>query len=143
MGIIGVAAFSKAIKPLVRQKCGLINTSDFKDIFDLDQIAESLSEYINEAWKIVFDKWKVCFKEDFIDVDDEKYEIMYNTNYYLQKTTGVNAITTLLLEKEDLDAFKDTMLNSKLKGEEWIKGGRMAGLTSGSGFKKAIEFITK
>lgn len=143
LGIIGVAAFSKAIKPLVRQQCSLINNTDLKNIFELDQMAGNLAEYINEAWQIVYDKWTVCFKEDFIDIDDEKYEIMYNSNYYLQKTTGVNAITTLLLEKENLNTFKSIILNSNLKGEEWIKGGKMAGLTSGSGFKKAIQFIIK
>lgn len=139
IGIIGVSPFSKAIKPLVKKRLSGVQGNN---ISELNDIAESLATYINEAWLIVSEKWGKCFELDYVNVEDEIYEILYNPNYYLQKTTGVNAITRLLDEKENINDFKKLILESKLVADDWEKGGKMAGLTSGSGFKKAIELIT-
>ncbi|MDQ1002691.1 DGQHR domain-containing protein [Neobacillus niacini] len=138
VGIIGIAPFSKAIIPLVRK--ALTGITDYR-LEILDSLAQKLAEDINNAWEIVKSKWDDCFGKEFIYINDEEYEIMYKSNYYIQKTTGVNAITKILYEVDNIDIFARVILESKLTSNDWIKGGKMAGLTSGSGFKKAIELI--
>lgn len=139
VGIIGIAPFSKALRPLVRQE--LTNIFDYR-LEILDLAAQKLAEYINSAWEIVNSKWDGCFTREVIFINEEEYEYMYKSNYYIQKTTGVNAITKILYEATNIDEFEKVILNSDLTSNDWIKGGKMAGLTSGSGFKKAIELIT-
>lgn len=138
IGIIGIAPFSKVIKPLVKKE---LNLEYNYTLEELDEIANRLAIYINEAWEIVRLKWKDCFNENIIYVNEEKYKVLYDSNYYLQKTTGVNAITKILEENKDIEVFRDIINKSNLTAKDWIKGGRMAGLTSGSGFKKAIQYI--
>lgn len=142
IGIIGISAFKKAILSLVKEYLRDKDEHSI-DIKDLNDLAEQIASYINRAWEIVRNKWKLCFGEYSLILESEKYEFHYNNSYYLQKTTGVNAINQILFEtgREDLEEFKNIIDKSPLVEEDWIKGGKLSGLTSGSGFKKAVSII--
>ncbi|WNB91846.1 DGQHR domain-containing protein [Bacillus sp. NEB1478] len=144
IGIIGIAAFKKAIAPLVKE---FLNNKGKVDLSlsDLNELADEIAHYLNDAWNIVAKKWEDCFGDfDFI-LESEQYNFRYNNSYYLQKTTGVNAINQILHEnrneQEPIEKFKEIIDNSPLIEEDWIKGGKLSGLTSGSGFKKAVSLI--
>lgn len=142
IGIIGISAFKKAILSLVKE---YLRDKDEHSIGikGLNDLAEQIASYINRAWEIVQNKWKLCFGDYSLILESEKYEFHYNNSFYLQKTTGVNAINQILFEtgREDLEEFKNIIEKSPLVEEDWIKGGKLSGLTSGSGFKKAVLII--
>ncbi|WP_203247778.1 DGQHR domain-containing protein [Sporosarcina beigongshangi] len=144
LGVIGVSAFNKAIMPLVRERVKDFNLYEI-NISSLDEVADGLARYINTAWSLVFDKWKDCFGNYNVILDSDEYQYRYNSSFYLQKTTGVNAISQILYQQNEknnpLECFKAIIDKSPLTSKDWIKGGKLAGLTSGSGFKKAVNLI--
>ncbi|QKS72591.1 DGQHR domain-containing protein [Paenalkalicoccus suaedae] len=140
IGIIGIAAYKKAILPLVKK---IIHDEGGKviSIQNLDDKALDLADYFNQAWQKVYEKWESCFKVQSIIIESEKYDFYYDNSYYLQKTTGVNAVFQLLNQSENIEEFEKIINKSPLTEEDWLKGGKLSGLTSGSGFKKAVMFI--
>lgn len=150
-GIIGISAFNNSLKPLTKyfiDKNHTLNEIKNKPESSIDItecVADNMVELINQAWWIVYKKWTFCFELDEFD------KTFYNEDYYLQKTTGVNAVHTILYEsikdvkekstEEILGIFSRKINNSNLKVEDWEVGGQFAGLTSKSGFAKAKTYI--
>lgn len=154
-GIIGVAAFINSILPFVKKyiqvnsiKTDNLNSTNQSDIIgNLDNISQEISNILIKAWEIVEHKWAGSF--------ENKEYILYGTprykkDYYIQKTTGVNAIHLILtknikLEKgtieDQLLDFRSVIINSPLTVSQWKNGGVLSGLTSKSGFSKAQKII--
>lgn len=164
LGIIGISAFIKSINSIIKNYIENENTlkklinkdltenrsSDIKK--DLDDHAVIISEIIIKAWEYVKIIWKECFEESIITEDNQITIYYYKKDCYLQKTTGVNAIHRLLdanlnykeLVEEgtnELKEFNFIIKNSQVKSEHWILGGLFSGMTSQSGFKKAVGYI--
>ncbi|TLS35303.1 DGQHR domain-containing protein [Pseudalkalibacillus caeni] len=171
-GIIGVSAFKKAISPILRF---FYNRSELKEyikemaqtdekinIDRLNEFSFELAQLIDKVWEEVEKKWGLCFK-DSSQLD--KYGYRYSDGFYLQKTTGANAIMRIImmiLKDKEKDGSRITMNNtaardrvisevlndfvsilssSVVRAEDWKNGGQFAGLTSGSGFKIAVNLI--
>lgn len=149
-GIIEVNAFTKAISPLVKtiiDKKGLMYSNKINDI---DKVAYEVAKVISDGWKIVYDKWSICFAENIEkDLDNNFIITYYSAKYYIQKTTGANALNMILNDtlresfniEEGMNTFKNILKSSLIKSEDWLVGKKFSGLTSGSGFKKAKNFI--
>lgn len=151
-GVIGVAAMVNSLKNFVLKyiEYKQINFTNINQqtheetIKSLNEIADDISKIINVAWEAVRFKWKSCFLETEEGLSAE----VFDKTYYLQKTTGANAIHTIL-ENEiayinnqfDLTQFKNIISDSPLKTEDWAVGGILSGLTSQSGFKTAENLI--
>lgn len=156
-GIIGFSSFINSIKPIVKKYIEefKIDKLDIKsesvDLVDLlDKHAISIAKIIIEAWEVVDNKWAGCFVEDIVYRDQAKFPVFYNKNFYLQKTTGTNAIHLIIHEtikfipeknEWDFSEFKKIISKSEVIEKDWIIGGRFSGMTSGSGFKKAKKII--
>lgn len=149
-GIIEVNAFTKSISSLVKT---IIDKKDIRynnNIQDIDKVAYEVAEVISNGWRIVYEKWGMCFTENLEkDIDNNFIRTYYNTKYYIQKTTGANAISMILndtLQKannidEGIHEFRSVLKRSFIKSDDWLVGKKFSGLTSGSGFKKAKKFI--
>lgn len=167
-GIIGISAFKKAILPCVRffynrseLKNNIKDNATTRDINELNRYSVELAEFFNNTWEIVRGKWGNCFIGREL-ADDLDY--VYLENYYLQKTTGTNAIMRIffdLLKLEEntndldltnpynrekfinkvLENFSIKLNNSPIIVEDWQNGGPFTGLTSGAGFKIATNII--
>lgn len=154
LGIIGVSAFKNAMTPIIRE---YISVKDLKNVMknkeEIIKIADAhsleIAKFINEAWKIIYSKWPKCFEMQNVNDFNEIVKIHYNTSYYLQKTTGVNALHNIFYEQiekygfnqEAINSFEKTIDKSKLREKDWAIGGIFAGLTSQSGFRKAENYI--
>lgn len=164
LGIIGVSAFIKSISTIVKkyidheiQLKGIINLSVYEEGIireQLDSHAYILANLLVEAWTIVKNEWKECFSEKIVTEGNQIKYYYYNKSYYLQKTTGVNAIHSVLYDSlvyqdliihkgnYNLSNFHEIIKESQVNGPDWIIGGFFAGMTSQSGFKKAKNYIT-
>lgn len=164
LGIIGISAFIKSInsiiknyienentlKSIINEELNEINSRDIKN--NLDNHALIISKIIIKAWEYVKTIWKECFEESIITEDNRITIYYYKKDCYLQKTTGVNAIHKLLdanlnykklIEDKtyNLIEFESIIKNSQVKSQHWIIGGLFSGMTSQSGFKKAVGYI--
>lgn len=158
-GIIGFSSFISSIKNIVKR---YIDNSyelsdfsknghyDFNIINVLDEHALIISNMLLDCWNIVRLKWKGCFSDEVIIIDKIYYQIYYDKDYYIQKTTGINAIHMIINEtvefdkesqKWDYQDFDRIIFNSNVSEKDWIVGGKFAGMTSGTGFKKAKNII--
>lgn len=149
-GIIEVNAFTKSIASLVKtviDKKGIVYSNNINEI---DKVAYEVAKVISAAWRIVYEKWNMCFVESLEkDIDNNFIRTYYNTKYYIQKTTGANAISMILNDTlqeasnidEGMNEFKGILKRSLIKSDDWLVGKKFSGLTSGSGFKKAKKFI--
>lgn len=152
-GIINLSPFINSIMPIVKNYVHQNNITYYDNEEVINQIdfeAEKLAEFINRGWEIVRNKWRLCFEEKVTkDVDDSYIKAYYNSNYYLQKTTGTSAINDLLksdfeefgFSNEAFHHFEEILSMSQVKSEDWMVGGPFSGLTSRSGFKKAQKYI--
>ncbi|MFA1643620.1 DGQHR domain-containing protein [Chryseomicrobium imtechense] len=154
-GIIGVAAITNSLKPLIKKYIESKSFDLSSDIYShsndvislLNSHALTLSDIIIEAWERVKQKWPKCFG----DVEKQFLgEPRYNKAYYIQKTTGANAIHSILEENIDFSAqpnfemlkdFYSVIGKSPLEHEDWAVGGKLSGLTSKSGFTKTKRII--
>lgn len=150
-GIIGVAAMTSSLESLIKkyiENCSdnlTLNDSSEVLIKNLNENAEKISEILISAWNRVERKWSKCFEsKDKLLTGEPRYK----KSYYLQKTTGVNAIHAILEEnivfsQNDimLNKFFDVIDNSSVEDDDWYVGGKMSGLTSKSGFSKAKKII--
>lgn len=154
-GVIGVAAFINSIHSFVKKYVSenYINISRFDAndqgvaIKELDEISQDIADILIEAWKIVEGKWTQCFENKEFTLSGHP---RYKKDYYIQKTTGVNAIHQILTENIDfklkgiedqLNAFSEIIDKSPLSVSQWKSGGILSGLTSKSGFAKAQRII--
>ena len=149
-GIIEVNAFKKSITPLVKTIIDKEDLNVTKDIDIIDDVSSQIAKIINREWQIIKNRWEACFEEKIErDLEDEFSLTYYNNKYYIQKTTGVNALNMIFNETlqnadtvdEAFEKFKDILQNSLIKSDDWLVGKKFSGLTSGSGFKKAKKFI--
>ncbi|MED4454886.1 DGQHR domain-containing protein [Metabacillus fastidiosus] len=145
-GIIGVAAFksslNKLISTYIHPSSNMLKIHEF-DIYKINSIAEDLTNLLLKVWNLILNRWPSAF--DF----SENNQPYYNPGYYLQKTTGVNALHLILensLEEshdneEILIKFHGILSQSLVEAKDWKVKGKFAGLTSKSGFNKAIRII--
>jgi len=155
LGIVSINAFKHAIKPICDKY--------LRDVeFNMDEstdeekyaMAESASDFIAklliEAWTIVAEKWGGCFtpaveNDYFYDMK----EYFYNRKYYIQKTLGVQALSSILydsirhdkMNKYNLGQFYRTIIASNINISNWSTGDIFAGLSSEEGFKVAKNYI--
>ncbi|WP_238903605.1 DGQHR domain-containing protein [Clostridium sp. YIM B02506] len=149
-GIIEVNAFKQSIASLVKTIIDKKGLKVVNDIDIIDDIAKKVAEIINLEWKLIKDRWEACFEEKIEkDIENEFVKTYYNSKYYIQKTTGANALNMILNEilqstdtiDEAFESFKIILKKSLIKSDDWLVGKKFSGLTSGSGFKKAKDFI--
>jgi hypothetical protein len=117
---------------------------DFK-LSDVDSTADKISLILSEAWEIIYSRWPGAF-----NVSNEiSNENRYDSEYYIQKTTGVNALH-LILEvsikqttntDEALNNFKNILSQSYVESSDWKFKAKFSGLTSKSGFNKVVQII--
>lgn len=159
IGIIGVKAFSEAISGIVtsylNKNSSEISRLENHNLIDYSRrAAKELSGFLVNAWEIVNSKWPNTFLEPHkeIDIDNQYRSIVYNPNFYIQKTLGcksINYIISEILKKEfqneyninALNQFKDIILKSKLNDYDWILGKTLSGISSESGFSKVSRII--
>lgn len=142
-GIIGIAAFKNSLTTIVKT---FIETYGYDDILlsptinYIQSISNDLSKFLAEAWEITYQRWPMAF----IDKDSE---CKFNSDFYIQKTTGVNALHQIITEclkrsnVNALEKYKEIILKSPIESEDWRKKGIFSGLTSKSGFNKAVGII--
>lgn len=145
-GVIGVAAFKNSLNKLIGTY--IEQTNDMKQINEftleeIDSISNELTDLLLKSWNLIVTRWPSAF--EFA----ENNQTHYNMEYYLQKTTGVNALH-LILEKslrenqeneKALIQFQSILNQSLVEAKDWKVKGKFAGLTSKSGFNKAIRII--
>jgi DGQHR domain-containing protein len=150
LGIIGISAFTNSIKNIVRK---YVTENPFIGYDPIDYANKSsieIAKFLNTAWDIVGKKWTKCFNERLEKDLYDLVSVFYNDSYYLQKTTGTNAIHLILMDTisdfgfsaQAINAFGEIIKYSHIKEREWESGGSFSGLTSGSGFRRAVEKIT-
>lgn len=151
LGIIGVSAFTNSIAGMVR-KYVQQNSNENSDLMEYtDRAAKEIANFVNNAWWIVHSNWKGCFTSVINLSKEVEGHILhyYDDGYYIQKTTGTNALNSILNSfiQEDnftlqaLNNFETFINNSPITVDDWKIGGVFSGLTSKSGFKKAREII--
>ena len=159
IGIIGVTAFSEAISNVVASYIN-IHQSKIKGIKDQDLIyfarkaSDEIADFLITCWAIVKERWPKGFLEPHkvLDIDGEYRAIIYDPNYYLQKTLGCKAINYLIgdilrdeynnkFNKESIEIFERVIGLSKLADHDWILGKTLSGISSESGFKKVTRII--
>lgn len=155
LGIVSINAFKHAIKPICDK---YLRDMDFNMEKSTDEdkylMAESASDFIVklliEAWTIVAEKWGGCFapaveNDYFYDMK----EYFYNRKYYIQKTLGVQVLSSILydsirhhkINKYNLGQFYRTIIASSINIANWSTGDIFAGLSSEAGFKLAKNYI--
>lgn len=129
---IGINAFHKSLIPLIQV---YISNDTIDCIEKYNKIIDELSEFINNSWEIVKDKWKECF---------------YDSNYNIQKGIGVYPIHKILSSELDsnnkdleltLIKFRKIICESDVKKENWFIGNNFSELNCKDGFKTIEEYI--
>ena len=77
------------------------------------------------------------------------YDVISNSEYYIQKTQGVKALNGLLGDtykiskdfSKTLESFQKTLSDSKLVTGDWRYGYKMQGLNSAAGVKLIKSMI--
>lgn len=142
-GIIGVAAFKNSLTSIVKifiEKYGYEGIFHSPTIEDIKSISKRLTDFLAEAWDITYHHWPLAFI-------NENNENNYNSDFYIQKTTGVNALHQIISEclrrsnGNALENYKEVLLMSPIDSNDWRKKGIFSGLTSKSGFNKAVGLI--
>lgn len=149
-GIIGVSAFKNSITPLIKvfienKQNKNDDCNDTLNNFDWDEIEEisyDISEFLLKAWYNTFKRWPTTF-------NSENPTSMFNKDFYIQKTTGVNALHQILTDciiknnntSEALLSYKNIITDSSIQDKQWKVKDIFAGLTSKSGFSKAKKII--
>lgn len=159
IGVIGYSAFYKSIEQICKVYINKyeVNLKEIQDYEGLDNYLNLLSNEITfqlfiPCWNVIMDKWKNCFSYKKIALDKAIY---YDEEFYIQKNMGLRSLHNILysiIKKEGndikdfneiLNKFQKIIDNSKLRDEDWIKGGRFKGLSSEAGFKYIETVITQ
>ncbi|OES45390.1 DGQHR domain-containing protein [Domibacillus iocasae] len=145
-GVIGVAAFKNSLNRLILTYIRKFDDGnriiDF-DIEKINSIAAALTGFLLKAWEIILNRWPGAFSFSTDNLHS------YNNEYYLQKTTGVNALHLILEEilkennfvEKTLSELERALSRSLIESKDWKVKGQFAGLTSKSGFNKAALII--
>lgn len=159
IGIIGVTAFSESISGIVASYISL-RQNEVEQLDDSELIAFSrsasndISQFLIDCWKIVNDKWPKTFLDPhkMLDIDNQYKSIIYDPNFYNQKTLGCKSIGYLISDilKDQFDntfnigaieSFRTIINDSKLNDFDWKLGKTLSGISSESGFKKVTKII--
>ena len=111
---------------------------------NLDMCArELLANLIVPAWNMIYKKWKSAFSKETFFQNGIMYDVISNSEYYIQKTQGVKALNGLLGDtykiskdfSKTLESFQKTLSDSKLVTGDWRYGYKMQGLNSAAGVR--------
>ncbi|MGE8552943.1 MAG: DGQHR domain-containing protein [Chryseobacterium jejuense] len=159
IGIIGVTAFSESIYGIINSYLELKKTEvdkldSSKLIHFSKQASLEISDLISKAWLIVKNRWPKAFlsPHKILDIDNQYKTIIYDPNFYIQKTLGCKSINYLLTEilqknyKNHFDTkvlhdFEKTIINCKLNDYDWKIGKTLSGISSESGFRKVTRIL--
>lgn len=159
IGIIGVTAFSESISGIVTSYISLkqneVEKLDYSELIAFSRSAsKDISQFLIDCWKIVNDKWPKTFLDPhkMLDIDNQYKSIIYDPNFYIQKTLGCKSIGYLILDilKDHFDnifnigaieSFRTIINDSKLNDFDWKLGKTLSGISSESGFKKVTKII--
>lgn len=159
IGIIGVTAFSEAISGIVGSYIN-INHEKIESLEDNGLInfsrdaSKEISDFLISCWLIVKNKWPKVFLDPYkvLDIDSQYKSIIYDPNFYTQKTLGCKSINYLLTDvlKEQygnkfngsaIDSFNEIISNCKLNDYDWRLGKTLSGISSESGFRKVTKIL--
>lgn len=159
IGIIGVTAFSESISGIVSSYLNL-RQNEIEKLGDNELISfsraasQEISQFLIDCWKVVKDKWPKTFLDPhkMLDIDNQYKSIIYDPNFYIQKTLGSKSIgyliTDILKEQFDnsfnisaIESFRIIINESKLNDFDWKLGKTLSGISSESGFKKVTKII--
>lgn len=159
IGIIGVTAFSESISGIVASYQNLkqneIEKLNYSDLIAFSRSASTeISLFLIDCWKIIKDKWPKAFLDPhkMLDIDNQYKSIIYDPNFYIQKTLGCKSIGYLISDilKDQFDntfntrvieSFRSMINESKLNDFDWKLGKTLSGISSESGFKKVTKII--
>jgi DGQHR domain-containing protein len=159
IGIIGVTAFIQSISGIVTSYINLHQN----EIIDMNEkqliqfsrdAAREISDFLIRAWRVINERWQQAFLDPYktLDIDNQYKSIVYDPNFYIQKTLGCKSInyliSDLLKERYDLmfndsvlNEFKDVIYNCKLSTFDWKLGKTLSGISSESGFRKVTRIL--
>lgn len=132
---ISVSAFAKSIITIVRQI--LIKNAPLSR-YSLDTCKKDIAYMIEEAWKIIENKWERCFVSES------------SLGYNIRKAVGVYSLHGILEEciqnnSADIEAslldFQRIIDDSKVEYIDWLEGGRFTGMTNSQSLKKVANII--
>lgn len=156
-GIVGFKSFFESVRPICINVDKILGKSlDSNSSYDIkikyiDEVSELLvSQVFSPFWVKVSNNWGKAFKESKYHHNYDYLNIIYDTNYYIQKTMGVKALHIILkecLEENDYNlttafmAINNIFNKTSIDTTDWEVGGRFSGLSSESGFKKISRII--
>ncbi|WP_397447755.1 DGQHR domain-containing protein [Polaribacter sp. R77954] len=159
IGIIGVTAFIQSISGIVTSYINLhqnqITDMNEKQLIQFSRdAAREISDFLIRAWRVINERWQQAFLDPYktLDIDNQYKSIVYDPNFYIQKTLGCKSInyliSDLLKERYDLmfndsvlNEFKDVIYNCKLSTFDWKLGKTLSGISSESGFRKVTRIL--
>ncbi len=136
---ISISAFLNSILCVVDNYLEL--NADIENFNQYERTINILTEFIEDAWKKIKEKWPICFKNE-----NESGNIRYN----IQKGIGVYPLHEILGESlklangnldEGIDNFNKILIDSKVEQYNWMVGGDFSSYNSKAGFKTIIEYI--
>lgn len=147
-GIVGVHYFNDSIQEIVK-----FYLEKHKGEQDLEVVANEAADFLTAAWQVIRDRWPSCFHTEAksMQIEDEMVKYFYNDNFLIQKTLGVKSLNPVaakyLSTNADLELkikeFKLFLKESKVKTDDWKRGGTFSGLSSEAGFKKVRDRISE
>lgn len=132
---ISINAFHKSLIILIENYLKYTNIC-IENIDTYNNIAIKLSQFIEEGWKIIENKWPNCFN----DIN----------NYNIKKGIGVYPLNQLLGDligeyksnsEDALKKFKNIINKSNVKENDWIIGGNFSAYNSKAGFRTIQDKI--
>jgi hypothetical protein len=159
IGIIGVTAFTEAISGIVgsyikSHQNQIDSLENYDLIFFSRQASKEISDFLISTWLIVRNKWPKAFLDPYkvLDIDSQYKSIIYDPNFYIQKTLGCKSTNYLISDiiKEQfnnsfndfsIDSFSMIINNCKLNDYDWRLGKTLSGISSESGFRKVTSIL--
>lgn len=137
---ISINAFNQSLKEIISlylQTNCIDNTQ-----VNVSGVADDISPYIINIWKLITQKWPECFNY---------YELVkHNPQFNIQKGIGVYPIHQLGYESlaycstdfsAALNHFKEVIHQSHVEYTDWKVGGILSSYNSRAGFKNIASFI--
>jgi len=159
IGIIGVTAFTESISGIINSytklKSDEIGQLDPNKLIHFSRTsAEEISQLLTQIWEKVKERWPNTFLNPYkeLDIDNQYKSIVYDPNFYIQKTLGCKSINYLVSDiiKDEYDGlfnfdilnrFEEIIYKSKLNDYDWKLGKTLSGISSESGFRKVTRII--
>ncbi|MNF95414.1 hypothetical protein D3C84_781650 [compost metagenome] len=123
-------------------------------IFFSREASKEISDFLISSWLIIKNQWPKAFLDPHkvLDIDSQYKSIIYDPNFYIQKTLGCKSINYLLADvlKEQynnnfnlsaIDSFNSIINNCKLNDYDWRLGKTLSGISSESGFRKVTKIL--